>query len=71
MQIKTSIPKLHSYKSKAGITSKNVYIHPNKSEHIGVLHDTILWDINEIGHNMSSAEVVGVLEYVKENFINR
>ena len=65
--MKTSIPKLHSIKYKNGTRALNVVKHPDASSHVRELIYHVDNCINEHGHNMSLAEVVGCLEFVKRD----
>ncbi len=68
MNNKVSIPKLHSIKYKNGIMAGGVESHPDKFRYIAELHDRISDVIQDYG-NMSTAEVVGVLERVKKEYL--
>lgn len=68
---RTSIPKLHSIKYKhEGLNARNVEIHPDKYDYVRVLQDKIQDAIDSYGYNLSSAEVVGTLEYVKRDLLS-
>ena len=63
--IRTSIPKISSFRLKNGIQAKNIEIHPNKYDSAGNLHNHIMMVIDGYGANLSKAEIIGVLEFVK------
>lgn len=66
--MKTSIPKLHSITYKEGIMAENVDMHPVDFKYTNELFDRLSEVIGDYG-NLTCYEVVGVLEYVKKDYL--
>ncbi len=71
MPPKVSIPKLHSITYKeTGLLAENIETHPDKHYYIGRLLCAIEHAIDGNAKNMSKSELVGALEFIKNDVLN-
>ena len=69
MQMKTSIPKLHSYKLKSGIQSEGIETHPTRHNHLNEFMDALHYTTDVSGRNLSMAEIIGCIEFLKRDLM--